>query len=213
MQHLEFGQLEFIARADRTLWHQETQTLFLSDLHLGKGAHFRQAGIPVPEASETFDLERFVKAITETQATTVWVLGDLFHEPRSITETQMKRWQSTLLSLGTEFKVILGNHDRQAEPFASALGFSIEPEPTRWNDIELAHHPDDGSAFRIAGHIHPQVEFKTASDHLVCPCFAIKDQRVLLLPAFTGFSGGPRYQPEDARCFPIINDHVLPPTN
>jgi hypothetical protein len=41
----------------------------------------------------------------------------------------------------------------------------------------------------------------------------VKDQRLLLLPAFTGFSGGPRFQPGEARCFPIVNNHVLPPTN
>ncbi|MEL0321451.1 MAG: hypothetical protein VXA68_05505 [Gammaproteobacteria bacterium] len=150
MQQIEFGPLEFVARADRTLWHREAQ---------------------------------------------------------------ITRWQSTLRSLDTELKVILGNHDQKAEPYASALGFSIEPEPTLWNGIELAHHPDNKSAFRIAGHIHPQVEFTTASDRLICPCFAIKDHRLLLLPAFTGFSGGPRFRPREARCFPIVDDNVLPPTN
>ena len=213
MQHLEFGSFDFIARADRTLWHQSSQTLLLSDLHLGKGAHFRQAGIPVPEASETSDLDRLIKAITDTQVSTVWILGDLFHQPQSITDSQMDRWCNALQAFETDFKVILGNHDRRAESFASTLGFSIEPEPTRWKGIELAHHPDDASTFRIAGHIHPQVEFKAATDRLICPCFVIKDQRLLLLPAFTGFSGGPRFQPSEARCFPIVNNHVLPPTN
>ena len=213
MLHLEFGSLDFIARADRTLWHQSSQTLLLSDLHLGKGAHFRQAGIPVPEASETSDLDRLIKAITDTQVSTVWILGDLFHQPQSITDAQMNRCCNTLQAFKTDYKVILGNHDQRAESFASTLGFSIEPEPTRWKGIELAHHPDNASTFRIAGHIHPQVEFKAATDRLICPCFVIKDQRLLLLPAFTGFSGGPRFQPSEARCFPIINNHVLPPTN
>ena len=213
MQQIKFGPLEFVVRADRTLWHPESCTLFLSDPHLGKGAHFRQAGIPVPDISETADLNRLIQAIRDTQVTSVWVLGDLFHQPLSITEAQITRWQSTLRSLDTELKVILGNHDQKAEPYASALGFSIEPEPTLWNGIELAHHPDNKSAFRIAGHIHPQVEFTTASDRLICPCFAIKDHRLLLLPAFTGFSGGPRFRPMEARCFPIVDDNVLPPTN
>ena len=38
----------------------------------------------------------------------------------------------------------------------------------------------------------PQMELKAATDHLVCSCFAIQNQRLLLLPAFTEFSGGPR---------------------
>jgi DNA ligase-associated metallophosphoesterase len=213
MQHLEFGDLEFIARADRTLWHKTSDTLFLSDLHLGKGAHFRQAGIPIPAASELSDLDRLIRAIKDTQATTVWVLGDLFHQPQSITNAQMDRWHDVLDPLQVELNVILGNHDRHAESFADALEFAIHPEPTLWRGVELAHHPDDDSVYRIAGHIHPQVEFKAASDRLSCPCFAIKHQRLLLLPAFTAFSGGPRFQPKDARCFAIVNNDVLPPTN
>ena len=43
MQQIKFGPLEFVARADRTLWHRESCTLFLSDPHLGKGAHFERA--------------------------------------------------------------------------------------------------------------------------------------------------------------------------
>ncbi|MEC8694238.1 MAG: ligase-associated DNA damage response endonuclease PdeM [Pseudomonadota bacterium] len=213
MQHLEFGHLEFIARADRTLWHKKSDTLFLSDLHLGKGAHFRQAGIPIPEASELSDLDRLMQAVKDTQAKTVWVLGDLFHQPQSISSVQMDRWQHVLDPLHVELKVILGNHDRQAESFACTLGFFIYPEPTLWRGIELAHHPDDDAAYRIAGHIHPQVEFKAASDRLSYPCFAIKHRRLLLLPAFTAFSGGPRFQPKDAQCFAIVNDDVLPATN
>ena len=91
MQHIEFGGLEFIARADRTLWHKTSDTLFLSDLHLGKGAHFRQAGIPIPEASELSDLDRLMQAVKDTRAKTVWVLGDLFHQPQSISSVQMDR--------------------------------------------------------------------------------------------------------------------------
>ena len=160
MQHLEFGHSEFIARADRTLWHKKSDTLFLSDLHLGKGAHFRQAGIPIPEASELSDLNRLIQAIKNTQAKTVWVLGDLFHQPQSISSAQMDRWQHVLDPLQVELNVILGNHDRQAESFACALGFLIYPEPTLWRGIELAHHPNDESAYRIAGHIHPQLNSK-----------------------------------------------------
>ena len=213
MHPLEFGRNQFMARADRTLFHPKTKTLFLSDLHLGKGAHFQQSGIPVPDGSEFHDLDRLIDAINYTKSTTVWILGDLFHHPRSITHTQMDRWIDTLPRLQTTLKVILGNHDRDAHHFAEKLGFSIHPEPTDWYGIELAHHPDNQSAYRIAGHVHPQMELKATTDHLSSPCFAIQNQRLLLLPAFTKFSGGPRFKPSDALCFPIIGDQVLPPPN
>ena len=101
----------------------------------------------------------------------------------------------------------------EAKKYLEKLGFSIYPEPTNWRGIELAHHPDNRSVCRIAGHVHPQMELKATTDHLVCSCFAIQNQRLLLLPAFTKFSGGPRLKPCDALCFPIIGDQVLPPTN
>tara|TARA_E500000081_G_scaffold4509_1_gene4938 strand:+ start:828 stop:1469 length:642 start_codon:yes stop_codon:yes gene_type:complete len=211
MQIIEFGAQRFSARADRTLWHQDSSTLLLSDLHLGKGAHFRQSGIPVPDGGETDDLNRLSNAITETNASSVWILGDLFHHPPSITEAQMDRWTNQLSGLKVQFHVILGNHDRNAHSFATALGFHIHPEPTLWRGIELSHHPDHGSQARIAGHVHPQIEFKTAADHLVCACFAVTDQRLLLLPAFTAFSGGPRFQPREASCYAIVGNEVLPP--
>ena len=213
MQPIEFGGNQFMARADRTLFHPKTHTLFLSDLHLGKGAHFRQSGIPVPDGGEFHDLDRLLDAINDTKSDTVWILGDLFHHPRSITRNQMDYWINTLRGKQTTLKVILGNHDRDAHSFAQKLGFSIYPEPTNWHGIELAHHPDNRSVCRIAGHVHPQMELKATTDHLVCSCFAIQNQRLLLLPAFTKFSGGPRLRPCDALCFPIIGDQVLPPTN
>ena len=90
MQPIEFGENQFMARSDRTLFHPKTQTLFLSDLHLGKGAHFRQSGIPVPVGGEFNDLDRLVDAINDTESATVWILGDLFHHPRSVTHNQME---------------------------------------------------------------------------------------------------------------------------
>ena len=103
MQPIEFGGNQFMARADRTLFHLKTQTLFLSDLHLGKGAHFRQSGIPVPDGGEFHDLDRLLDAINDTKATrcgslvtyfiihdrlriTRWIVGSIHYKdsrPRS----------------------------------------------------------------------------------------------------------------------------------
>ena len=127
MQIIEFGAQRFSARADRTLWHPDSSTLLLSDLHLGKGAHFRQSGIPVPDGGETDDLNRLSNAITETNTTSVWILGDLFHHPPSITDAQMDRWTNQLSGLKVQFHVILGNHDRNAHRLRPRLAFTSIP--------------------------------------------------------------------------------------
>lgn len=212
MADLFFAEHHFIARADRTLWHPASGRLLLSDLHLGKGAIFRHAGIPIPAASENADLDRLQQAVTTSGATALWILGDLFHAPRQITAAQCTQWKMRFAALDIELWVILGNHDRFGADIAEALGFQIAPEPTAFGGCDLAHHPDsDASRPRIAGHIHPQVLLKQATDQLVYPCFAVLNQQTLLLPAFTNFSGGPRFRPQDANCYAITPLGVLPP--
>lgn len=210
MREIFFGNQRFFARADRTLFHPNSGTLFLSDLHLGKGHLFRREGIPIPKESEERDLERLLNAVKETTAKSIWILGDLFHHPKSITSDLMSKWIQTFEVLNISQQVILGNHDKFAEKFASGLGFSIQSEPTKWRDLELAHHPGANSTKpRIAGHIHPNAEFKTATDHIICPCFAIPNDHLLLLPAFTEFSGGARFSVHSTHVFPIVDGYVL----
>ncbi len=212
MIRIEFAGHTFVPRDDRTLWHPVSQRLFVSDLHLGKGRVFRQAGIAVPRGSEATDLDRLQRAVIDTQARSLWVLGDLFHQTRGLTDSVLADWQLCFSRLQVELHVILGNHDRQGETAARALGFTIQPEPTPFGALDLAHHPDATAGRpRLAGHIHPQALLQSATDRLIYPCFAELDQHTLLLPAFTEFSGGPRYLPHQARLYPITPLGVLPP--
>lgn len=212
MTEIHFAGHHFEARTDRTLWHPKTKRLFVSDLHLGKGDVFRQAGVAVPAASEWADLDRLALALTDTDADSLWVLGDLFHQPKAITPRALTHWQSRFAAFQVELCVILGNHDRHGEAFADALGFKRYPEPTAFDALDLAHHPGDAKARpRLAGHVHPQALLQSKTDRLIYPCFAILGQHTLLLPAFTEFSGGPRYRPHDAKLYPITPLGVLPP--
>lgn len=214
MTELWFADEHFVPRNDRTLWHPQSESLFLADLHLGKSDLFRKSGIPIPGELERSDLERLHNAVQCTDAKTVWILGDLFHQPKSVTTKMMSDWCRFFNALGVKLELILGNHDRSAETLAMQLGFQLNPEPTAWGAIDLAHHPDSNpKRSRIAGHIHPQVIFQQRTDRLVFPCFAILRSKTLLLPAFTAFSGGPRFTPRDAQCYAITPDGVLSPPN
>lgn len=214
MTELCFANTTFIARPDRTLWHPDSGSLFLSDLHLGKAHLFRTAGIAVPPAMEHADLDRLTQAVQQTRANTLWILGDLFHHPQSIGERHRLAWAHHFAALKVRLCVILGNHDRHADALAQQMGFELHPEPTAWETLELAHHPAPESGRpRIAGHVHPQVIYQKRSDRLVLPCFAIVQATTLLLPAFTAFSGGPRFKPNEAQCFAITPTEVLSPSN
>ena len=115
-----------MARADRTLFHPKTHTLFLSDLHLGKGL-FPTIWRSCARRWEFHDLDRLLDAIDNANDT-VWILGDLFHHPRSITHNQMDCWINTLRGEQTTLKVIPEVITIEAF-ICRKLGFSIYPGP------------------------------------------------------------------------------------
>ncbi|MFL5519615.1 MAG: DEAD/DEAH box helicase, partial [Gemmatimonadales bacterium] len=65
--------------AERALWWPARRTLVVADVHLGKAATFRAAGIPIPSGSTGDDLARLDRALARTGATALVILGDLFH--------------------------------------------------------------------------------------------------------------------------------------
>ena len=58
------------ANSCRVVW-RSNGWLLLSDLHLGKAAHFRKAGIPLPEGADARTLERMDEVIDHFRPTRV----------------------------------------------------------------------------------------------------------------------------------------------
>ena len=93
-----------------------TQTLVCADVHLGKAATFRRAGLPVPEGSAQQDLKRLADLVTTHDARRLIIAGDLFHAragctPRVLGEFTDFREQIRQRS-NTEVVLVLGNHER-----------------------------------------------------------------------------------------------------
>ena len=59
-------------------WH-DTQTLIVSDLHLGKASHFRKHGLPIPMESGIDDLQQLGLLLDIYKPQRLLILGDLFH--------------------------------------------------------------------------------------------------------------------------------------
>ena len=212
MTTLEFGGMTWIARADRSLWQPERRTLVIADLHLAKSHAFRCAGIPISDAIERDDLSRLNQAITDTRASTLWILGDLLHSPAGL-GPHIARFLQELSLPTTAVHVILGNHDQAAAKALANAGLQTYPDPTPWESIEFAHFPESTGHHRprIAGHMHPMVTYRSRRDRLRFPCFAYIDEDTLVLPAFTRFSGGSDLNPRQVTCYPIVADQVLSP--
>ncbi len=56
--------------------------------------------------------------------------------------------------------------------------------------FSFVHDPEEaGTGFTWAGHMHPAVTLRSASDSIKMPCFHV-GERVGVLPAFSTFTGG-----------------------
>jgi metallophosphoesterase superfamily enzyme len=73
-------------RADRSLYWIDQRTLLIADPHFGKDAAFRSAGIPVPHSCTNTTAARLSRALHQTGARRLVILGDFLHARLSRTE-------------------------------------------------------------------------------------------------------------------------------
>lgn len=203
----------------RAAFVAETRALLVADLHLGKAATFRQAGIPVPEGSTREDLDRLGRIVRATGARRVIVVGDLLHSAAGCTPGVIGEFRTFRDGLPeTSFDLVLGNHDVAARRHAGALGVdrclaSLDEPPLRFVHIAAAADADPapaGIGLVVAGHVHPRVVLSArGGDRLAERCFHL-DDGVLTLPAFGSFTGGQSMPPTPtARAWIARDDGVL----
>ena len=185
----------------RAAFLPQTSTVVCSDIHLGKAATFRHAGMPIPEGSAQHDLQRLTGIVQRYRAQRLLITGDLFHARSGCTQQvldefsvfceQVRRLQNT------DVVLVLGNHERSlGKKFRPhEIGIKrceeeiIEP-PFRFVHDQVIEQNDRSTCFTIAGHLHPKITVRgPGRDRLTCRCFAATD-RVLILPAFGSFTGG-----------------------
>ena len=183
-----------------------SRTLLVADVHLGKAATFRAAGMPVPEGSAQADLARLCRLVTETAAARLIVLGDLFHARRGATEQVFAEFQAARATFaGTEVLLVAGNHDRSIGALPPALGIdsllrSHDEPPFHFVHDPAMELPETWrkAEFTIGGHLHPTVSIAApGGDRIVERCF-VAQENVLVMPAFGSFTGGHRVEPGPA---------------
>jgi DNA ligase-associated metallophosphoesterase len=199
----------------RAAWMPATRTLLAADLHLGKAATFRRAGIPVPEGSAQRDLTRLAGLVRDMAAARLVVLGDLFHAKSGCTEQVFAEFTSMRRTIpDTEVALVVGNHDRAVGRLPPDLGIdsclrSLDEPPFHFVHEPATPLPDldhDRRCFTIAGHLHPTVVIGVpGGDRLTDRCF-VAEPELLVLPAFGSFTGGHRVTPADGLRFWIARD-------
>jgi DNA ligase-associated metallophosphoesterase len=189
-----------------------SRTLLVADLHLGKAATFRRAGIPVPEGSAQRDLARLGGLVTRHGIRRVLILGDLFHARPGCGERVRQEFAATRADCkAAEFVLVLGNHDRPLGPLPASLGIdavvpALDEPPFHFVHEPAMPVPAGHDLFTIGGHLHPTVALRSPSgDRLADRCF-LAGASTLVLPAFGSFTGGHRVTPTDGMRIWIARD-------
>ena len=199
----------------RAIHWPANETLILADPHFGKGAHFRLAGIPVPEAAMLADIQRLDALIGRHRPRRVVVLGDFFHARSGRTTEAIHAVEAMRFRHAkAHFLNVRGNHDRYAGDPPPEWMVECATGPVRDGPFIYGHDPaevegldEEGEGHALCGHLHPAVHLhdpRGGGFGLTVACFWLRP-RLAVLPAFVGFAGTCRIRPvEGDRVYALL---------
>ncbi|HCA09545.1 MAG TPA: ligase-associated DNA damage response endonuclease PdeM [Chryseobacterium sp.] len=177
----------FTLTNQRAAFWKKEKALILSDLHIGKTAHFRKNGIALANHIMKSDLERLSVLIEYFQPEKFIVVGDLLHAGDNSDVDEFCSWRNQYPDL--QFYLIKGNHDRLSASLEKKLCLNFKSEILTIEGFTFIHDFDKTlPEFQITGHIHPGVVLNSSVKNIRLPCFVQTDKQ-LLLPAFSEFTG------------------------
>ncbi|MGE4513689.1 MAG: ligase-associated DNA damage response endonuclease PdeM [Chryseobacterium sp.] len=197
----------FILTNQRALFWEQQKALILSDLHIGKTAHFRKNGIALANQVMKNDLERLSVLIEYFKPEKFIVVGDLLHAGDNSDVDEFCEWRSRYTDL--QFHLIEGNHDRISKKLESKLCLNLKSESLEIDDFMLIHDFEKKhEKFQITGHIHPGFVINSVVKKIKLPCFVVTENQ-LLLPAFSEFTGlDIKNLPKKGRFYVFTNSEI-----
>ncbi|WP_299367022.1 ligase-associated DNA damage response endonuclease PdeM [Winogradskyella sp.] len=208
-EHISLEGERLILTNQRALYWERENTLILSDLHIGKTAHFRRHGIPMPDNILQKDLERLKGLIIHFEVKKLLIVGDLFHAETNSDMATFKTWLKQFKDLN--LVLIKGNHDRQSKRLMNDLDLTVVSELVL-EPFTLIHEHSEirDDLFTISGHIHPGVLIKgKGKQKLRLPCYQVTSKQ-LILPAFSLFTGlNTHDSPEDAISYAFTESAIF----
>ena len=172
----------------RAIFWERKKALIISDVHLGKAAHFRKNGIAIPTQIALQDLLRLEQLLTLYNAEKLIIVGDLIHagsnnEVELLSQTLLKFPQLTT-------HLIKGNHDRISLQQLQNMGVQHLYQQLEIDNFIFSHHPKiEEKKLVISGHIHPGINVSfPAKKTMRFPCYVVTKNEIIL-PAFSSFTG------------------------
>jgi uncharacterized protein len=208
---LKLHDIQFKLLADKALYREDTHTMIIADLHLGKAMHFRKSGIAIPSQSAEQDYLRLHKMISSIQPKQIIFLGDLFHSGYNSEWNLFCEFINTYNEI--EFILVIGNHDILARHHYKKLCITLIEDKIEQDGLILSHIPLENvpeNYINISGHVHPGVILKgKGKQHIKLPCFYYCN-RQLILPAFGSLTGLQLIEPQKkSEVFVIAGDKVI----
>ena len=187
-ESIEFGGQHLLLSNQRVVFWEAEKALILSDIHIGKTAHFRKNGIPIPDQILVDDINRLTELIEHFQPTQIIFVGDLFHAGVNMNFDVFRQWLAKYQSI--QWILVKGNHDRLKASFYEEMNIEVVPEMTM-NGLHFTHEPTfpGNEQYCISGHLHAGVSYHLKGrQKLKLPCYILAHQQ-LILPAFSLFTG------------------------
>lgn len=190
---------QFIFDYRKAIYWEDTSSLILSDVHVGKLNHFQKNGIAIPSDGSRNNLINIKSLVNEYDPDQVYILGDLFHSSYN------KEWDDWLVYFSKskiKFALILGNHDKNDSKKLWNSNITVVDQLTK-GPFLFTHYPEQEiDQFNICGHVHPAVKLRgLGRQYMKLNCFYISDNQ-LILPAFGTFTGSHILKPNKT-------DHVI----
>lgn len=197
----------FILHQSGAAFWQEKKILLISDVHLGKVAHFRKHGIGIPKDAIFENFIRLNTVLDVFTPETIVFLGDLFHSKMNKEWDFFVEWSQQHTQ-----KIILveGNHDIISKEYYADLNVEIYSELVIDNFL-LTHHPtEEEGYFNFCGHLHPGIQLRgMGRQFLSLACFFRKPNQ-LIFPAFGEFTGNSYVIPtENDKVYVITKEEVM----
>lgn len=187
MVPLSFAGQDFVIVDRAALYWPREKALFVADLHFEKASWYARGGQMLPPYDSAATLDRLERALELSEATSLWCLGDNFHDSDGASRLDpalAARIES--LSRRIALHWITGNHDSALE---NGFGGRVVEEADLAG-LALRHKAEShASAPELSGHFHPRLRVRLRGRTVSRPCFVACSDR-LILPAFGALTGG-----------------------
>ncbi|WP_028295238.1 ligase-associated DNA damage response endonuclease PdeM [Olivibacter sitiensis] len=196
---------------EKALYVPHSRSLVIADLHLGKSAHFRKAGIMMPQGvGNDKDYRRLQVLMDRWQPKRVLFLGDLFHSELNGDWHLFSDFATSDMG-DIEMILIEGNHDVLHQDLYARAGLKVVPslleEVFIYSHEPLKEVPN--GFINIAGHVHPGCVIRGLGRvHIKLPCFH-RAESLLLLPSFGSLTGCHTLSKNGAKQYAIAKERLF----